>query len=218
MSEALTIQLRDGARELALELDEQQVTQLMEFLAVLQKWNKVYNLTSVRDPQEMLTHHLLDSLAAVKPLQRYLASLPHGQRERLLDVGSGGGLPGVVFAICCPQLDVSCVDTVAKKAAFINQAAATLRLPNLHGLHARVETLTQKFDVVSCRAFASLVDFTHWSRDTLAEHGIWFAMKGKRPDEEMAALGHDVDVFHVEQLQVPALDADRCIVWMRPVA
>ena len=218
MSDVLLNELRDGAQKLGLALSEQQFTQLMEFLSVLQKWNKVYNLTSVRDPQEMLTHHLLDSLAAVPPLQRYLESMPAGQREKLLDVGSGGGLPGVVFAICCPQLDVSCVDTVAKKAAFINQAAATLKLPNLHGIHARVETLTTQFDVVSCRAFASLIDFTTWSRATLADHAIWFAMKGKHPDEEIAVLRPDVEVFHVEQLQVPALDADRCIVWMRPVA
>ncbi|MBF5005142.1 16S rRNA (guanine(527)-N(7))-methyltransferase RsmG [Diaphorobacter caeni] len=217
MSEAMLNQLREGAQTLGLKLSEQQFSQLMEFLSVLQKWNKVYNLTSVRDPQEMLTHHLLDSLAAVLPLQKHLANLPQGQREKLLDVGSGGGLPGVVFAICCPQLDVSCVDTVAKKAAFISQAAATLKLSNLHGIHARVETLTDKYDVVSCRAFASLVDFTTWSRATLADHAIWFAMKGKHPHDEIAALSDDVTVFHVEQLQVPALDADRCIVWMRPV-
>ena len=118
----------------------------------------------------MLTHHLLDSLAAVAPLQRHLAQAGLNTQDaapRLLDVGSGGGLPGVVFAICCPQLDVSCVDTVAKKAAFIQQAAVTLKLRNLHGIHARVESLTQPFDVVSCRAFASLVDFTTWSRAAL---------------------------------------------------
>lgn len=218
MSEALLNQLRDGAQKLGLDLSEQQFSQLMEFLSVLQKWNKVYNLTSVRDPREMLTHHLLDSLAAVRPLQRHLASMPQGRREKLLDVGSGGGLPGVVFAICLPQLDVSCVDTVAKKAAFINQTAATLKLGNLHGIHARVETLTTRFDVVSCRAFASLVDFTTWSRATLAEHAVWLAMKGKKPDDEVAALGPNVEVFHVEQLQVPSLEAERCIVWMRPVA
>ena len=220
MSEALRAQLQAGITALKLELAPAQVDALMAFLDLLQKWNKVYNLTSVRDPQEMLTHHLLDSLAAVPALLRHVRTLPAEEETRLplLDVGSGGGLPGVVFAICCPQLDVSCVDTVAKKAAFINQAAATLKLANLHGIHARVETLTTKFDVVSCRAFASLIDFTTWSRATLAEHAIWFAMKGKHPDEEIAALGKDVDVFHVEQLQVPALDADRCIVWMRPVA
>ena len=137
---------------------------------------------------------------------------------RLLDVGSGGGLPGVVFAICCPELDVSCVDTVGKKAAFIQQAAVALKLRNLHGLHARVETLTEAFDVVSCRAFASLPDFVVWSRSALAaSHGVWLAMKGKHPAEEIAGLPADVKVFHVEQLTVPGLDAERCIVWMQPV-
>ena len=215
--DALRATLTQGIHALGLALSEAQITQLLDFLALLQKWNKVYNLTAVRDPAEMLTHHLLDSLAAVPPLQRYLADLPGaGQGARLLDVGSGGGLPGVVFAICCPGLDVSCVDTVAKKAAFLQQAAATLRLPNLHGIHARVETLATPFDLISCRAFASLPDFVSWSRSALAApHGVWLAMKGKHPEDEIAALPADVAVFHVEQLTVPGLDAERCIVWLR---
>ncbi len=214
--------LREGINTLGLELSEAQITQLLDFLALLQKWNKVYNLTAVRDPQEMLTHHLLDSLAAVPPLRRHVAQ--RGQDSaarpgaRLLDVGSGGGLPGVVFAICCPEVDVSCVDTVAKKAAFIQQAAGTLGLSNLHGIHARVETLAGPFDVVSCRAFAALADFTAWSRQALAPHGVWLAMKGKHPHDEIAALPADVSVFHVEQLTVPGLQAERCILWLRPVA
>jgi 16S rRNA (guanine527-N7)-methyltransferase len=216
MSDVLMDRLRAGVGALALGLDEVQLQRLMEFLALLQKWNKVYNLTAVRDPQEMLTHHLLDSLAAVGPLRRHVAQAGLTAPVRLLDVGSGGGLPGVVFAICCPGVDVSCVDTVGKKAAFIQQAAVQLRLPNLHGVHARVETLTTPFDVVSCRAFASLPDFAVWSRSALAPHGVWLAMKGKRPDDEVAALPQDVQVFHVEPLQVPGLDAARCIVWMRP--
>ena len=203
--------LRAGTDALGLALSDAQIDQLLAFQALLQKWNKVYNLTAVRDAQEMLTHHLLDSLAAVGPLRR------HGGK-RLLDVGSGGGLPGVVFAICCPEVDVSCVDTVAKKAAFIQQAAAALRLPNLHGIHARVETLSGPFDVVSCRAFASLPDFTAWSRQALGPQSVWLAMKGKNPAEEIAALPAGVQVFHVEQLTVPGLDAERCIVWMRPTA
>lgn len=217
----LRSQLEAGAVSLGLALSDAQLDQLMEFMAQLQKWNKVYNLTAVRDPQEMLTHHLLDSLAAVAPLRRHVAGLA-GQGVaaspvRLLDVGSGGGLPGVVFAICCPDVDVSCVDTVGKKAAFIQQVAAVLRLRNLHGLHARVETLTAPYDIVSCRAFASLPDFVNWSRSALAApHGVWLAMKGKRPEDEIAALPAGVDVFHVEQLVVPGLDAERCIVWMRP--
>lgn len=219
---SLEYTLREGANALGLDLSEAQITQLLDFLALLQKWNKVYNLTAVRDPQEMLTHHLLDSLAAVLPLRRHVAQ--RGQDSaarpgaRLLDVGSGGGLPGVVFAICCPEVDVSCVDTVAKKAAFIQQAAGTLGLSNLHGIHARVETLAGPFDVVSCRAFAALADFAAWSRQALAPHGVWLAMKGKHPHDEIAALPADVSVFHVEQLTVPGLQAERCILWLRPVA
>ena len=218
MNDALQNRLQTGAEALGLALDSAQLTLLMDFLVLLQKWNKVYNLTAVRDPEEMLTHHLLDSLAAVLPLRRHVAQAGLAAPVRLLDVGSGGGLPGVVFAICCPGVDVSCVDTVGKKAAFIQQAAVQLRLPNLHGVHARVESLATPFDVVSCRAFAALADFTTWSRQALAPHGVWLAMKGKHPEEELAALPADVQVFHVEQLAVPGLGAERCIVWMRPAA
>ncbi len=217
MSAPLDVALRAGCQTLGLELDEAQIAKLLDFMGLLQKWNKVYNLTAVRNPEEMLTHHLLDSLAAVAPLRRHLAQ-QGGAGRPLLDVGSGGGLPGVVFAICCPDLDVSCVDTVAKKAAFIQQAAAALQLSNLHGLHARVENLDGPFDVVSCRAFAALADFTAWSRQALAPHGVWLAMKGRHPQDEIDALPGDVQVFHVEQLTVPGLQAERCIVWLRPVA
>ncbi|HRM50373.1 MAG TPA: 16S rRNA (guanine(527)-N(7))-methyltransferase RsmG [Alicycliphilus sp.] len=217
MSAPLDVALRAGCQTLGLELDEAQIAKLLDFMGLLQKWNKVYNLTAVRNPEEMLTHHLLDSLAAVAPLRRHLAQ-QGGAGRRLLDVGSGGGLPGVVFAICCPDLDVSCVDTVAKKAAFIQHAAAALQLSNLHGLHARVENLDGPFDVVSCRAFAALADFTAWSRQALAPHGVWLAMKGRHPQDEIDALPGDVQVFHVEQLTVPGLQAERCIVWLRPVA
>ncbi|MDI9857460.1 16S rRNA (guanine(527)-N(7))-methyltransferase RsmG [Comamonas sp. 17RB] len=219
MSAALRSQLEQGAQQLNLGLGAAQIDTLMAFLDLLQKWNKVYNLTAVRDPQEMMTHHLLDSLAAVPALRRHVASLGRqpGERVAQLDVGSGGGLPGVVFAVCCPEVDVHCVDTVAKKAAFLQQAAVSLKLPNLKGIHARVESLKGPYDIVSCRAFASLIDFTTWSRAAIAPQGIWFAMKGKKPDDEMAALGGDVQVFHVEPLQVPGLDAERCIVWLRPI-
>ena len=219
MSQELRAPLEAGLQALGLDLTPAQIDTLMEFQALLGKWNKVYNLTAVRDPAEMMTHHLLDSLAAIGPLLNQVGERP----VQLLDVGSGGGLPGVVIAIACPQIAVTCVDTVAKKAAFIQQAAATLKLPKLRGLHARVESLNalsgQGYDVVCSRAFASLVDFTRWSRDALNADGVWMAMKGKHPGDELDTLaveGGAVDVFHVEQLQVPGLDADRCIVWMRP--
>ncbi len=206
--------LRAGLNALQLPLSDLQISQLLDYQDLIAKWTKVYNLTAVRDPAEMMTHHLLDSLAAVAPLQRYLQGAGLAT-ARLLDVGSGAGLPGVVIAICCPGIAVSCVDTVAKKAAFIKQAALALKLPNLSGLHARVENIGQAFDVVCSRAFASLPDFTQWSSGALAPQGAWMAMKGKHPADELAALPASVEVFHVEQLQVPGLDAERCIVWMR---
>ena len=201
--------LRMGLKKLELELNDQQIAKLLAYQALLAKWTKVYNLTAVRDPAEMMTHHLLDSLAVIAPLQRRI--LPGS----LLDVGSGAGLPGVVIAVCCPTIAVTCVDTVAKKATFIKQVALELKLPNLAGLHARVENINQPFDVICSRAFASLTDFTQWSTNALAPTGIWMAMKGKHPVDELTALPPGIDVFHVEQLQVPGLDAERCVVWMR---
>ncbi|CAM8625822.1 GidB Predicted S-adenosylmethionine-dependent methyltransferase involved in bacterial cell division [Comamonadaceae bacterium] len=212
-------QLDRACAALGLTLESAQSAALLEYMGLIQKWTKVYNLTAVRDPAEMLTHHLFDSLAAIAPLQKQLAVQQAagvcGDKPRLLDVGSGAGLPGIVIAICCPHITVHCVDTVAKKAAFIQQVAVTLKLPNLRGIHARVESLSEPYDVVSSRAFASLVDFTTWSEKALAEQGVWMGMKGKHPADEMAALSPSVEVFHVEQLVVPGLDADRCIVWMR---
>ncbi len=214
MSHPLDAGLRKGLTELGLILDDQQLGKLLGYLDLLQKWTKVYNLTSVRDPAEMLTHHLLDSLAAVGPLRRHSGGRP----LRLLDVGSGAGLPGVVIAICCPEIRVDCIDTVAKKAAFIQQAAAALQLPNLRGLHARVESLADPYDVISSRAFASLADFVNWSSGALAREGVWLAMKGKHPAPEIEALPPAVSVFHVEQLAVPGLDAERCLIWLRRAA
>lgn len=229
-------QLRHGLADLALVLNEAQITHLLDYLGLIQKWTKVYNLTALRDPEEMLTHHLLDSLAVIAPLRRQLAAARTGfsppspaetgqgqafraalpeRLIRLLDVGSGAGLPGVVIAICCPDVAVDCVDTVAKKAAFIQQVRASLQLPNLSGVHARVESLTEKYNVISSRAFASLADFTRLSSAALAEQGVWLAMKGKHPGEEIAALPAGVRVFHVEPLAVPGLDAQRCLIWLR---
>ena len=207
--------LRHGVDALGLVLTDAQIGALLEYMALIQKWTRVYNLTAVRDPEEMLTHHVLDSLAVVAPLRGQLQSMGLDESIRLLDVGAGAGLPGVVLAICCPTMVVHCVDTVAKKAAFIQQAAVNLKLPLLSGIHARVESLTDPYSVVTSRAFASLADFTLWSKGALAEQGVWMAMKGKNPEAEVAQLPADVAVFHVEPLAVPGLGAERCIVWMR---
>ena len=212
MSVDLEAGLRSGALALGLSLSDEQIQRLLDYVALIQKWNKVYNLTALRDPADMLTHHLLDSLTAVAPLVRHT----QGDAIRVLDVGSGGGLPGVVLAICMPELNVTCVDTVAKKAAFVQQVAVSLRLPNLRGIHARVESLTEPYQVICSRAFASLPDFVTWSRSALDEGGVWMAMKGKHPQDEIDALPADVKVFHVEPLAVPGLDVERCMVWMKP--
>ena len=209
--------LRAGLLTLALDLNDTRIRQLLDYQDLIGKWTKVYNLTAVRDPAEMLTHHLLDSLAAIAPLNRHLQQAGLQQGSTLLDAGSGAGLPGVVMAICCPAVAVTCVDTVAKKAAFIKQAALALKLPNLTGLHARVESIDKPFNVICSRAFASLQDFTQFSGNALADAGVWMALKGKHPADEMAALPETVKVFHVEQLQVPGLGAERCIVWMQKV-
>ena len=201
--------LRAGLKQQQLQLNDTQIGQLLAYQTLIAKWTKVYNMTAVRDPAEMMTHHLLDSMAVIAPLQRHMV------QGSLLDVGSGAGLPGAVIAICCPAIKVTCVDTVAKKATFIKQVALELKLPNLAGLHARVENITQPFDVICSRAFASLPDFTQWSTEALAPAGVWMAMKGKHPADELAGLPPGIDVFHVEQLQVPGLDAERCVVWMR---
>ena len=207
--------LAAAAQQLSLALSDQQLDKLLGYLAMIQKWNKVYNLTAVREPQAMLTQHLVDSLSLIPALRRYSDGAP----LRLMDVGSGGGLPGVVVAICEPGIDVSCVDAVAKKASFIKQVAAELALPNLHGEHSRVEALeVPPFDLITSRAFASLLDFTTLTRQHLKPGAIWLAMKGQHPAEELAALPPDLDVFHVEQLRVPGLDAQRCLIWIKPRA
>lgn len=209
--------LRDGAAALGLILSDGQLRLLLDFLALLEKWNRVYNLTAVRDPQAMLVQHLLDSLAVVEPLRRALRQRGKAGNARLLDVGSGGGLPGVVIAICCPDVHVTCVDAVAKKVAFVRQVAVELGLAHLDARHARVEKLAGSFDMVCSRAFAALGDFVRWTPSLLAPGGCWMAMKGQYPAHEIAALPPTVRVFHVEQLVVPGLDAQRCIVWLEPV-
>jgi 16S rRNA (guanine527-N7)-methyltransferase len=207
--------LQAAAEQLGLPLAAEQAQCLLAYRDLIAKWNKVYNLTSLRDPAQMLSHHIIDSLAAAPPLQKYLKQAGLAQ-ARILDVGSGGGLPGVVLATVIDGSDVTCVDTVGKKAAFVQQAANELGLKNLRGVHSRVEEMqAPPFDVITSRAFASLLDFVQLTRMHLKPGAVWMALKGKRPDDEIAALPPDLEVFHVEQLAVPGLDAERCMVWMK---
>ena len=209
---ALQLRLEALAVRIPLAITCLESDALMQYLVLLQRWNATYNLTAVREPAQMLTQHLTDCLAIIPALRRHAGDRP----QRVLDVGSGGGLPGVVLAILNPAWDVTCVDSVGKKAAFVQQAAVELRLPNLHSQHARVEQLkAPPFHLITARAFASLADFVNQTKAHLTPGGAWVAMKAKHPEAELAALRADVAVFHVEQLDVPDLGAERCLVWMR---
>ena len=204
---------------LGLALSAPERERLLAYMAMIQRWTKVYNLTAVRDTDEMFTHHLLDCLAVVAPLRKGTGQAGQGTL-RVLDVGSGAGLPGVILAMLNPAWRVTCVDAVAKKAAFIRQAAAELALPNLHGVHGRVEAVgtfkKPEFDLVTSRAFASIHDFTTLTHRLLAPQGQWAAMKANLSPDERAAVPADVEMFHVEQLEVPDLNETRCLVWLRP--
>jgi 16S rRNA (guanine527-N7)-methyltransferase len=220
MSHPQEAALLAGISALGLDLRPGAPDHLLAYLDLIGRWNKVYNLTAIRDPNEMLGQHLLDCLAVVRPLSAVLDQRPAGAAApRLLDVGSGAGLPGVVLAICRPDWQVTCVDTVSKKASFIRQAGAELGLRNLTATHQRVEAMTEPpFDLVTSRAFASLLDFISLTRDRLAPQGHWAAMKARLSEEERGAVPADVSLDRVEPLQVPGLDAERCIVWLRPTA
>ena len=204
---ALSQVLADGIREMELAVTSAQQDQLIDYLGLMFKWNSVYNLTSLRDPMQMVTHHLLDSLAAVPAFA--------GARN-VLDVGSGGGLPGIVLAIVRPDMKVSMIDTVHKKTAFLTQVKAQLGLANVTVYTARVEQLqvSDKFDVITSRAFADLSDFVNWSSHLLAEQGRYIALKGVAPKDEQQRLPADWKVTGVEPLQVPRLGAERHLVFI----
>ena len=199
------ISLSAGLEQLSLVLSAEQQDKLLAFRDLLLKWNKTYNLTALRDPEQAISHHLLDSLAI----------LPYVGKGPLLDVGSGGGLPGIPLAIARPELSVSMVDTVQKKATFLQQAAIELGLKNITVHHARVEQLPGQYAQISSRAFAEIKLFTDLTRHLLAPGGRWLAMKGVRPDDEIAALPADIVVDEIIPLHVPGLDAERHLIILK---
>ncbi|WP_338769019.1 16S rRNA (guanine(527)-N(7))-methyltransferase RsmG [Massilia sp. METH4] len=204
---ALAQVLANGVTELGLDLAGTQQEQLLDYLALLNKWNHVYNLTSVRDPMQMMTLHLLDSLSAVPAFA--------GARN-VLDVGAGGGLPGIVLAIARPDMKVSMIDTVHKKTAFLTQVKAELGLANVTVYTKKVQELAVKepFDVITSRAFADLSDFVEWSHHLLAEGGRFIALKGTAPQDERERLPGDWAVRELQPLRVPGLDAERHLVFV----
>lgn len=204
---ALTRVLEEGVRDLQLDLSEQQSALLMDYLGLLAKWNSVYNLTAVRDPSQMVTQHLLDSLAVVPAF---------AHARQVLDVGAGGGLPGIVLAIARPDMNVSLIDTVHKKTAFLTQVKAELGLANVTVHTARVEQLQapHQFDVITSRAFADLADFVNWSGHLLAPGGCFIAMKGVMPKDEIARLPEEWTVNEVRPLHVPGLNAERHLIFI----
>lgn len=200
----MDLQLRNtlerGLERMNLSLEAEKIDTLMAYLQMLIKWNKAYNLTAVRDPQEMVSRHLLDSLSV----------LPHIRDEALIDVGSGPGLPGIPLAICRPDLQITTLDSNGKKTRFQIQAKIELKLNNLTVVHERVEKYqVEPFKQVISRAFASLEDMIHWTRHLCAEDGVFLAMKGLYPDEELAALPTDIVVKDSHRLQVPDTDGER---------
>ena len=205
---ALAQVLTSGITELGLDLNQQQHEQLLDYLALLFKWNSVYNLTSVRDPMQMMTHHVLDSLAAVSAFDG---------AANILDVGAGGGLPGMVLAIARPGMKVSMIDTVHKKTAFLTQVKAELGLANVTVYTKKVQELevATKFDVITSRAFADLSDFVNWSGHILAEGGQFIALKGTAPPEEQERLPKEWKVTKLAPLQVPGLQAERHLVFIQ---
>jgi 16S rRNA (guanine527-N7)-methyltransferase len=200
--------LVNGIRELGLDLGQDRIDKLLDYLALLAKWNAIYNLTSVRDPVQMVTQHLLDSLAALPAF--------HGAVS-VLDVGAGGGLPGIVLAIACPSMKVALIDTVHKKTAFLTQVKAELGLVNVTVHTARVEQLQvpYKFDVITSRAFADLSDFVNWSGHLLADGGKFIALKGVAPPDEQQRLPQDWHVDELRELKVPGMNAERHLVFIK---
>lgn len=199
--------LQDGLQQMGINLSVPQQLQLLAFVELLKKWNSTYNLTALRDPQSVISHHILDSLT----LLPYVA----GARG-LIDVGSGGGMPGIPTAIARPDLPVALLDANSKKTAFLQQTAIELGLSNVQVITGRVEAMVgEQFDVITSRAFAELGDFVGITKQLMAKGGRWAAMKGVYPYEEIAQLPDTVEVVQVDKLQVPHLGAERHMVVLR---
>ncbi len=202
--------IRAGLDALGLSLGARQLDQVLQHLALLHKWNRVHNLTAIHSPEEAARLHALDCLAALAVWVS--RETPPSQ---VLDVGSGAGFPAVLMAILWPHTQVLAIDAVAKKAAFVQQVAVQLGLPNLKARHVRAQDLSGQYDVITCRAFAALSDVVGWTEHLLRPGGAWVCLKGKPPADEIAQLPHTVSVLAIDPVEVPGVDAERCLVWMK---
>lgn len=211
MSNALLQQIARGAEKLGISLTDLQLQQLDAYLQLMIKWNKAYNLTAIREPERMVSLHLLDSLAVYPYLK---------DASSIIDVGTGGGLPGVVLAIMNPQQSITLLDSNGKKTRFLVQVKAALNLENLTVINSRVEEYQpeEPFAMIVSRAFASLADMVHWCRHLLAEKGCFMAMKGQYPEEEIEAIAQHYQVTHCYPLQVPGVEGERHLLAIIPVA
>lgn len=198
-------QLEDGLAALGLALPPDAIARLLDYLELLQRWNSAYNLTAVRDPVEMVTRHLLDSLAV----------MPYVAGKTLADLGSGAGLPGIPLAIALPHMQVTLVDSNGKKARFLREAARVLPLPNVHIEQVRVQDLRDAFDCITARAFATLAEMLAWGGQALTSDGVWLALKGRIDETELAAVPAPFRVAAIHALRVPGLDAQRHLVEIR---
>ncbi len=197
--------LEKGIDELGLCMTSEQITKLDRFAELLYKWNKTYNLTSIKTKEDVLTHHILDSLAVIPLLKKECSA-----EAKILDVGSGGGLPAIPLAIACPTFDVTMVDTVGKKAAFLTQCCVSLGLKNARALHTRVENIQgSSYEAITSRAFASLCLFTDLTSHLLTDDGRWFALKGPNIVQEIQELPADRELVEIWEVQVPFLNEKR---------
>ena len=206
--------LAQGCAALGLALPPQALGQLAAYAALLQRWSRVHNLTALEHEDEILSHHLLDCLAIVRPIEEELGG--EAARPRILDAGSGGGLPGIPLAIARPAWQCTLLDAVQKKTAFLEQARIELGLRNVSVRHERLEAPAgETFDAIVSRAFSSLADFTRLTVHRLAPGGRWLAMKGRDPSGEVASLPGSVECLRTITLRVPRLDEERRLVVMR---
>jgi 16S rRNA (guanine527-N7)-methyltransferase len=206
VSSYLDEQLEQGVEALGLELGPDTTSRLLQYLELIRKWNRVYNLTAIKDSEQMLSHHLLDSLSIV----------PYLRGSRILDIGSGAGLPGIPVALSCPDRHVVMMDASGKKARFVQQAITELVLDNAESVHARAEdyTVSEGFDTVVSRAFSSLADFVQLALPFVRPSGQLLAMKGRYPVQELEELPAGIRVVAVHRLEVPLLDSERHLVEM----